>query len=702
MFKPKLGAISLLAVLAAIGIIGGAAATTHSESDLRVAVQRLDDGRIEVAVQVRQTDGSWGERELPEHRFVPADAPIGRWLTSSAVQTAGPNCGSSTRGEVRIAVRPLNGGRIEIAVQARQSDGSWGERQLPQRRFAPADASANQWLTSSAVQVPIAARETEPDEQLEQEQEVADQYDDYDYDDAMDGDAMEGDAMMGEMGGYPQSGGGPPGGGGGGRFVGSTAPRPAPRDTTFRDYERSELVRTTEDDTATFALDVDRTSYRLALNWARERFTVEPDSVRAEEWINAFDYRYEPPSGDRFFAVTTDVAPHPFNGDCRIVRVGIQAPEPPDNTPLNVTLVLDASGSMAEGDRVAIARAAAESIRSSLTVSDRIAVVQFTTGVVNELTVEPTQPGDSNVGRSIEQLRARGATNVQAGLNLGVQLADQMRRARPGAYNYVILMSDGVANVDATDPFAILEQAGDRQDGNPLRLIAVGVGIANYNDYLLEQLAQHGNGWYRYLSTPAEAQEVFSPENWLALSRPFADQTRAQVVWDSDAVSAWRMIGYENRVTSDESFDEDRQEFAEIPAGTATTVFFELKPTAAGRRGAIELGSVELRWLTPAEREPRSQLAGIVGGDRPPPAGAAALLDFGMVVALTADRYGALTSVYDAGAADTRGELERLSARLNSLQGSLGELDSYSDFRFLLERLIAGLPEPVTRSGYSR
>ena len=701
MSKLKLGAILLLVVLATIGMVGGAAATTHGEGNLHVAVQRLDDGRIEVAVQVRQTDGSWGERQLPERRFVPVDAPVGRWLTSSAVQTAGPNCGSSTRGEVRIAVRPLNGGRVEIAVQARQSDGSWGERRLPQRRFAPADASANQWLTSSAVQVPIAARETEPDEQLEQEQEVADQQDDYDYDDAMAADEIVGDAMMGN-GGYPQSGGGPPGGGGGGRFVGPTAPRPAPRDTTFRDYARSELVRTAEDDTATFALDVDRTSYRLALNWARERFTVEPDSVRAEEWVNAFDYRYEPPSGDRFFAIATDVAPHPFNDDCRIVRVGIQAPEPPDNTPLNVTLVLDASGSMAESGRVAIARAAAESIRSSLTASDRIAVVQFTTEVVDELTVEPTQPGDSNVARSIEQLQPREATNVQAGLNLGVQLADQMRRARPEAYNYVILMSDGVANVDATDPFAILEQAGDRQDGNPLRLLAVGVGIANYNDYLLEQLAQHGNGWYRYLSTPAEAREVFSPENWLALARPFADQTRAQVVWDSDAVSAWRMIGYENRVTSDESFDEDRQEFAEIPAGIATTVFFELKPTATGRGGAIELGSVELRWLTPSEREPRSQLAGIVVDDRPPPAEAAALLDFGMVVALAADRYGALTSVDDAGAADTRGELERLSARLGSLQSSLGELDSYSDFRFLLERLIAGLPEPVTRSGYSR
>ena len=70
---------------------------------------------------------------------------------------------------------------------------------------------------------------------------------------------------------------------------------------------------------------------------------------------------------------------------------------------------------------------------------------------------------------------------------------------RPNSYNYIILMSDGVANVDATNPFAILQSSPDYDEQNPLRLITIGVGIDNYNDTLLEQLAQHGNGWYRYL-----------------------------------------------------------------------------------------------------------------------------------------------------------------------------------------------------------
>ena len=248
--------------------------------------------------------------------------------------------------------------------------------------------------------------------------------------------------------------------------------------------------------------------------------------------------------------------------------------------------------------------------------------------------------------RSIQRLAPHGSTNVQAGLNQGVRLADRIRRERPEAYNYVILMSDGVANVDATNPFAILESAYDRNALNPLRLITIGVGINNYNDVLLEQLAQHGNGWYRYLDNTGQAQATFSRDNWLALSTPFADQTRAQVTWDPDLVRSWRIIGYENRVTSDQSFAEDRKEFAEIPSGAATTVFYEveLHDRARARAGQeVTLANVELRWVVAETGQSRSQRAEVRGrlgtslnatGDP--------LFQLGAIVALSADRYGGL------------------------------------------------------------
>ena len=393
------------------------------------------------------------------------------------------------------------------------------------------------------------------------------------------------------------------------------APVRPPSATTFRDYERSRFASTTEDSVSTFSLDTDRTSFQLALNWARAGHAVDPDSVRAEEWINAFDYNYPPPPHQDSFAITTDVSAHPLDGRMHLVRLGFQAPELEDDKPLNVTLVLDASGSMADGNRVDIARAAAESIRRSLGRRDRIGVVHFTTDVIDELTVEHAGPDDRDVRRSIDRLAPHGSTNVQAGLDLGVKLADRVRRERPDAYNYIILMSDGVANVDATDPFAILETAYDADNGNPLRLITIGVGINNYNDYLLEQLAQHGNGWYRYLSDTEQARATFSRESWLALSIPFADQTRAQVTWNDQVVESWRMIGYENRVTSDESFVEDRKEFAEIPVGAATTVFYEVRvrDDVLNRPSeSVELGDVQLRWVAPRTGLSNRQSASMV------------------------------------------------------------------------------------------
>ena len=490
---------------------------------------------------------------------------------------------------------------------------------------------------------------------------------------------------------------------------GPTGGQYQPGATTFQDNWRIPAVSTWEDAVSTFSLDTDRTSYRLALNWVNQGYDVEPDSVRAEEWINSFNYGYSHPSRDNEFAIYTDVYRHPLDGRKHMARVAFQAPDLRDDSrPLNVTLVLDASGSMADGNRVEIARAAAHAIRESLRDQDRVAVVQFTDTVIGRLTVEHSRPDERDVRRSIDRLQPNGATNVQAGLDLGVELADEARRRRPDAYNYVILMSDGVANVDATNPFAILETAGDYQRRNPIRLVTIGVGIANYNDYLLEQLAQHGNGWYRYLDDVHQAQQTFSRENWLNLAVPFADQTRAQVTWNPEFVYSWRIVGYENRVTPDEFFTQDRKEFAEIPSGAATTVFYELELTdqvAQRQASTARLGDIELRWVEPDTGVSREQYATLSGhwrqdfdsvGDP--------YLKLGAIVALAADRYSALPHPGYIDYGSLNWELSELNRRLWTLKGDLGHLTAFSDFGYLLDHMTRYVPpEPVRPkdSGYS-
>ena len=498
-----------------------------------------------------------------------------------------------------------------------------------------------------------------------------------------------------------------------GQSVPASAPTPAaanagaaaPALTTFQNYQRSPVVDAGQDPVSTFSLDTDRTSYYLALNWARAGYPVEPDSVRAEEWINAFDYGYARPQRSDEFAITAELFPHPLDNGKHLARLAFQAPDLLDaGKPLNVTLVLDASGSMGEGNRIAIARAAAESLRQSLRPQDRLSIVHFTDTVLHSLTVANSRPDAPAAQDSIARLQPHGATNVQAGLNLGVQLADRMRQERPDAYNYVILMSDGVANVDATSPFAILESAADGGRDNPLRLITLGVGIANYNDYLLEQLAQHGNGWYRYLDDPAQAQALFRRDNWLELALPFADQTRAQVTWNPDLARTWRLIGYENRVTADHLFEQNRQEFAEIPSGAATTVFYELELRGYPADYTAALGTVELRWVDPDSGQSRQQAASIPSGGNlsvvyaPDP-----LLQFGALVALAADRYSGLPYANGPDYANAGGQLVTLEEQLQLLAAALGPRQSYQDFAFLLAQLRQSLPAYWPGdSGYSR
>ena len=689
---------------------------THVDATLgRIIARRLDDGRMEFGFRVEG-----GDELLPALRFVPA-VTSGGWLRSSELSfsVAPPDLMpefSATLGDQsfktwdetteltlpaaeggdgtlsyellpavpglsfeaqlrRLAGVPSRAGTYLMVYRVADADGDVDELRFMIDVVYGYEASdlADDAMADSAAEEPAMEEEAAEEEEAPAAEEEA----------AVD----EAEVKVAEVSA-----------GKGGSVSPVRLNRPGA--TTFVDNPRSGFTVTAEDSTSTFSLDVDRTSYFLALNWANARYRIDPDSVRAEEWVNAFDYGYESPTSDDRFAITTALVEHPSAAGLHLARIAFQAPELPDDAPLNVTLVLDASGSMAWGNRVEIARAAAEAIRGGLREGDQIAVVQFSDNVLRRYTVRPTHPDDERVTASIGGLRPTSSTNVQAGLDLGLWLAGGMRHERPDAINYIILMSDGVANVDATDPFAILEATGDREPSNPIRLITVGVGIENYNDYLLEQLAQHGNGWYRYLDTPEQARQTFSRANWLALSRPFADQTRAQVEWDSSAVAQWRLVGYENRVTSDESFTEDRNEFAEIPSGVAVTVFYELELTEGTSAEQVDLGGVELRWLTPRSGESNSQAARISGAEDGD-ANIVARRELGALVALAADRYGSLTSVDDDAGADVRAELERLATQLDGLQPELGSLDAYDDFRLLLSHLIAGLPAAPPDSGYS-
>ena len=270
---------------------------------------------------------------------------------------------------------------------------------------------------------------------------------------------------------------------------------------------------------------------------------------------------------------------------------------------------------------------------------------------------------------------------------------------------------DGVpqCNDNCTIPFAILHNVGEDSEysrPNPIRIVTIGVGIRGYNDHLLEQLAQYGNGWYRYIDTVAQARQTFSYENWRRLTQPFADQARAQVTWDSDLVAFWRIVGYENRVTPDATFRQNRREFAEVPAGAATTVLYELQLTDAGER-ARSLGTVQVRWQDPREGRTLARETEVRGDPGQAFSNLEPRVALGVVTGLSADIYASLDQGgYGTGGSDTP---ERSIALMNEyfrLGSQLDNLQAYQDVGWLINRIVeevhtqfATNPEAPVRQG---
>lgn len=469
-----------------------------------------------------------------------------------------------------------------------------------------------------------------------------------------------------------------------------TAPRNIPRDTATTGPQP--LVSASLDPISTFSLDTDRASFQRVLQETQDGYQIDPADVRAEEWINSLNYGYPRPSRPDEFAVHTQVFQHPDTQGMHLARVGIQAPDAQKRRPVNVTLLLDTSGSMGDGNRIEIAERAAQTIIDNLRERDRVAVVKFEDRVISSY--PHNSPRSVRRDGEITRLWAGGATNVQEGLDEALWLADHARKENPEAVNYVILFSDGVANVNATDPFAILHNVGQDSEYsrvNPIRIVTIGVGIDG-NDHLLEQIAQFGNGWYRYFETPQQAEATFSLANWDRITNPFADQARAQVTWNPEMVSHWRIVGYENRVTPDATFTQNRREFAEIPFGTATTVFYELQLTSqvASRNAATaRLGDVEIRWVEPLSGVSREQYDAVSGAWREDFSQLQdPMLRLGAITGLSADIFASLDDGgYGTGGSEAPQRLSVLQEEFGYLQSQLGHVQAYQDVGTMLENL---------------
>ncbi|WP_116716235.1 vWA domain-containing protein, partial [Euzebya tangerina] len=359
------------------------------------------------------------------------------------------------------------------------------------------------------------------------------------------------------------------------------------------------FVDTAEDDLSTFGLDVDSGSFDLAAAAIESGRFPQADQVRVEEFVNAQDYGYDADASETF-TVSTDLAPSPFTSDPdnALLRIGLSTPQVDERGPASLVFVVDTSGSMA--DHLPLVQDALRTLAVELEPGDDVAIVTYSTGA--RAVLDATDASNrASILEGISSLQIGGSTNLEAGLDLGYQIARGL--AGDDRTTRVILTSDGIANVGNTSPERILDTA-QQAASEGIELVTVGFGLDGFNDPLMEQLADQGDGFYAYVDSLQEADTLFRTD--LVATQPaIAREARAQVVFDRDQVVAYRLLGYENRDIADEDFRNDDIDAGELVAGHTVTALYELQ--LAGRNTGNPLATVQLRWLDPADGAARER-----------------------------------------------------------------------------------------------
>ena len=341
----------------------------------------------------------------------------------------------------------------------------------------------------------------------------------------------------------------------------------------YAEYEANSIKITSSDPVSTFSIDVDTGSYALVRDRLRQGNLPDPAAVRIEEMINYFDYDYPQPKGDTPFSVTMDTMVTPWNKHTHLMRVGLKGKEfkSEERLAANLVFLLDVSGSMNNPDKLPLLKKSMEFLAGQLNEDDRISIVVYAgaAGLVLDVT-EGSQK--AKIRNAISRLSAGGSTAGGAGIQLAYATARQA--FIEGGINRIILATDGDFNVGTSDVTSLKKLIGSKRDSG-ISLTTLGFGDGNYNDELMEQIADVGNGNYAYIDSFNEARRVLGSQMNATL-RTIAKDVKIQVEFNPDVVAEYRLIGYENRVLAREDFNNDKVDAGEIGAGHSVTALYEV------------------------------------------------------------------------------------------------------------------------------
>lgn len=358
------------------------------------------------------------------------------------------------------------------------------------------------------------------------------------------------------------------------------------RDAVTEQYQKhadNPVFAASEAPVSTFSIDVDTGAYANVRRFLNGGRLPPADAVRLEELVNYFPYDYPLPKEGVPFGVSTELAVTPWNADTRLLRIAIRASDRSVEAlpPANLVFLVDVSGSMHRREGLPMVQGALRLLVDQLRAQDRVSLVTY--AGESKVVLESTAGSDKAAIRAaIDQLVAGGSTAGESGIQLAYQQAQ--KHMIDGGINRILLATDGDFNVGVSDFDSLRQLAADKRKTG-VSLTTLGFGMGNYNERLMEQLADAGDGNYAYIDNLREARKVLVDQLSSTLATVASD-VKLQLEFNPAQVSEYRLLGYENRALSREDFSNDKVDAGEIGAGHRVTALYEIVP--AGNKGWLE------------------------------------------------------------------------------------------------------------------
>ena len=360
----------------------------------------------------------------------------------------------------------------------------------------------------------------------------------------------------------------------------------------YNDFVDNPFIDTQKQNISTFSVDADGASYTNMRRFITEGALPYGGSVRIEEFLNYFTFDYPDPTDDNTVAINAEIGPCPWTPENRLMRLGIKGrsiaeSELPD---ANFVFLIDVSGSMNSTDKLGLLKEGLKTLVDNLRPTDRISIITYS-GKVTKLLESTLAQDASTIKNAISKLTASGSTAGGAALKMAYEEA--LENYIEGGNNRIIMGTDGDFNVGVSSTDALVEMVQDYASKG-IYMTVCGFGRGNLNDSMMESISNNGNGTYEYIATEDDMTKVFVNERSEFFS--VANDTKIQVTFDPAKVDSYRLIGYENRILSNEDFENDDKDAGEIGAGQTITALYEIVPAAEGSADEGALAVFDVRY----------------------------------------------------------------------------------------------------------